>query len=129
MNDDERVEYEQLSADWRHRDSLTWQLPTVLVAAGGVLVAEAFNLKEDLVWLKSSLLLGGFLLSASLTVALLQNLSLQQKNQEAIKRINPNTVRFGFTRIGSGILLSLSFLMTVFIGFVTVLVWIEWIKK
>jgi len=123
MNDDERVEYEQLSADWRHRDSLTWQIPTVLVAVGGVLVAEAFKLPSAVEWLKPFLLLGGFLLSASLTVALWQNLRLQKGNQETIKRLNPNTNRVGFPRIGSGMLLILSCLMTVFLGTVTLLVW------
>ena len=26
------IEYEQAPEDWRHRDALTWQLPTALVA-------------------------------------------------------------------------------------------------
>ena len=123
MNDDERIEYEQLSEDWRHRDSLTWQIPTLLVAAGGVLVTEAFKLPSAVEWLKPLLLSGGFLLSASLTVALWQNLRLQKENRKTIKRLNPNTDRVGFPRIGSGMLLILSCLVTVFLGTVTLLAW------
>ncbi len=44
MNEGEKIEYEQLSADWRHRDSLTWQMPAVLLVIAGVLVGEGFGL-------------------------------------------------------------------------------------
>lgn len=38
------TECEQLPADWRHRDSLTWQMPAVLLVIAGMLVAEGFEL-------------------------------------------------------------------------------------
>ena len=42
MSGFKKIEYEQLSQDWRHRDILTWQLPSVLVIGTGILVGEAF---------------------------------------------------------------------------------------
>ena len=38
------IEYQELSADWRHRDSLTWQVPAVIVAVAGFLVSKGFDL-------------------------------------------------------------------------------------
>ena len=117
-NELKQIEYIQVSEDWRHRDSLTWQMPTALVVAGGVLIAEAFNLPDQNVWLRPYILLAAFGLAASLTVALWQNLDLQRKNRTLIQKLYPGTERFGFARLGSGLLLALSTLMSVFLAVV-----------
>ena len=41
------VEYSQISQDWRHRDNLTWQIPSIIVVIGGALITAAFALKID----------------------------------------------------------------------------------
>ncbi len=40
---DNKTEYEQVSEDWRHRDNLTWQLPSILLVVGGVALGTAFD--------------------------------------------------------------------------------------
>lgn len=112
MNGFVKIEYEQLSQDWRHRDVLTWQFPSVLILVGGVLVAQAFNLSREHPWIQSVLLSFGAGLAICLTVALRQNLKLQQANKDAImallKRANEESTRFGFRRRGSCLLLAFS---------------------
>ena len=44
MTNCEKVEYEQISEDWRHRDNFTWQIPSVIVVIGGALIAAALTL-------------------------------------------------------------------------------------
>ncbi len=38
-------EYTEISADWRHRDNLTWQIPSLLSAIAGGLVVAAYALE------------------------------------------------------------------------------------
>jgi len=44
---DLKEEYNQISEDWRHRDKLTWQLPSVVIVIGSALTAAAFTLNID----------------------------------------------------------------------------------
>lgn len=62
--------------DWRHRDRLTWQIPSVVVAVGGLLVAAAFAADNNEV-VKSFLLGFGIALSSFMTTMLAQNLYYQ----------------------------------------------------
>jgi len=84
------LEYEIISADWRHRDSLTWQIPSVIVVVGGALIAAAFavDMEPRYSCILRPMLLGfGGLLSTCLTFALAQNLWYQMGSSEALKRI------------------------------------------
>ncbi len=100
------IEYEQTSEDWRHRDSLTWQLPAVLIGVGGALVAQALELPAG--WVRNAIFFFAAALAVCLTVALWQNLRLQRKDREIIKDIYKNTRRFGFYKVGSILFLLLS---------------------
>jgi hypothetical protein len=111
-----KLEYEETSEDWRHRDSLTWQMPAVLVAVGGLLVANTFNLQESTPPLiKISILGMTMLFAAFLTVAFRQNLNLQKKNSDVINELNRRTERYKFIRWGSGLFFWLSVAITIFL--------------
>lgn len=116
MKDFKQIEYEQLSQDWRHRDVLTWQLPSVLVIGTGILVGEAFSFPQGLdSWIQSTVLGLAAGLALCLTVALVHNLFLQHKNATALKALakhlddsseapadsSQGTKRVGFVRIAS----------------------------
>ena len=110
LSDDEfrRLEYEQASDDWRHRDNLTWQIPAVLVAVAGFVVSVVFgasNLTPN--WIRTGMLTIAATLGVSLSVALGQNLKLQQKSKEIIESLH-DTERLKFSRIGSLLLVILS---------------------
>lgn len=117
MKDFDQIEYEQTSQDWRHRDVLTWQLPSVLVIVGGILVARAFDLpKTAPPWIKNVLLGFTAFLALCLTAALLQNLILQNRNVKNLKLLsNEKTQRFNFRRIGSWLFFALSLLLCIFL--------------
>lgn len=123
MYDRQKLEYEQASEDWRHRDTLTWQMPAVLVVVGGVVVAEAFKLPAGTpIYIRHVLLLFALGLAVSLTIALTQNIYLQGKSCELIKTLNSETKRFEFKRFGSWALLILSWVISIFLG---VLCWLS----
>ncbi len=117
MKDFDQIEYEQTSQDWRHRDVLTWQLPSVLVIVGGILVARAFDLSKTAPpWIKNVLLGFTAFLALCLTVALLQNLNLQNKNVKNLKLLsNEKTQRFNFRMTGSWLFFALSLLLCIFL--------------
>ena len=88
-NNFEHIKYEQISEDWRHRDNLTWQLPSIIVIIGGALITAAFGLNFDpqyLYLVRATLLGFGALLSSCLTFALTQNLWYQIGSSEYLKR-------------------------------------------
>ena len=90
MSVGDEVEYSQISQDWRHRDNLTWQIPSIIVAIGGGLTAAAFGLNIDpqYICIVRPILLGfGALLAGCLTFALAQNLWYQVGSGEALIRI------------------------------------------
>ena len=121
MKNIDELEYQQASQDWRHRDSLTWQITAVIVVVGSVIIA-AFNLHDDVkygtrIWL----FLFSFAIVFCLSLALSQNLYLQKRSRDIIMNLNPNTKRFGFTKIGSGLLLVLSWMVCALLGVLCVL--------
>ncbi len=84
-------EYTEISTDWRHRDNLTWQIPSLLSAIAGGLVAAAYAIElpspGDLRFVRLILLgiAGG--LSACLTFALAQNLRYQIGSGIALEKL------------------------------------------
>jgi hypothetical protein len=87
MTNCEEVEYEQISEDWRHRDNLTWQIPSVIVVIGGALIAAAFTLNIK-PFIRPVLLGFAILLSLCLTIALGQNLVLQKLNGKQLEELS-----------------------------------------
>ncbi len=77
--------YEQLSEDWRHRDQLTWQLPSVLVAVSGALITTVFQFEDSLGDIRFVLLWAGVIFAALLTTALGQNLYYQTVTEDLIQ--------------------------------------------
>ncbi len=80
-------DYEQLSDDWRHRDELTWQLPSVLVAISGGLITIVFGF-DKLDHLQVYLLWGGLIFAGLLTIALGQNIYFQTTAEDLMDAIN-----------------------------------------
>lgn len=90
INNELEREYSEISTDWRHRDNLTWQLPSILITIGGGLVAAAFLLEIDpqyLILVRSILLFFDFSLSFCLTHALGQNILYQVGSSKALEWI------------------------------------------
>jgi len=87
MTNLEEVEYEQISEDWRHRDNLTWQIPSVIVVIGGALITAAFTLNIKPFIIRPILLGLGASLSLCLTFALKENLWYQMGSGEALIKI------------------------------------------
>ena len=86
----DEVHYSQISSDWRHRDNLTWQIPSVIVVVGGALISAAFGFNIDPKWLNTirPLLLGfGAFFSLILSIALGQNLWYQVGSEKALERL------------------------------------------
>ena len=110
------TEYQELSADWRHRDSLTWQKFAVVMAVVSVLVSIGFELIGDV----SSVIVWTIFIFATgfafcLTFALGQNLVIQKKGSRKMKSLCPKTERFDFPRTGSFLLFFLSVDLTIFL--------------
>ena len=84
----DEIDYNQISNDWRHRDNLTWQIPSVILVVGGVLIAAAFGSNLDPEWSNTvrRLLLGfGAFFSLMLSIALRQNLWYQVGSGKALE--------------------------------------------
>ena len=131
----EDQDLKRLSDDWRHRDQLTWQLPSVLVAVSGALVSAVFAL--DLAEVKNYLLWGGVVFAGLLSTALAQNIYFQTVAEDLMdaretdnrvkghplprRRTNGSTSVKLFGRsavkIGSSGLFLLSVILTGFLGF------------
>ncbi len=84
-------EYTEISADWRHRDNLTWQIPSLLSAIAGGLVAAAYAIQlpspEDLRYVRLVILGIAAGLSACLTFALGHNLRYQIGSGFALEQL------------------------------------------
>ena len=87
----EKGEYAQISDDWRHRDNLTWQIPSVIVVIAGATLVAAFKLDIDPQYLlyavRAGLLFLALSLSSCLTYALNQNIWYQVGSSLALESI------------------------------------------
>lgn len=89
MSNWDEIDYNQISSDWRHRDNLTWQVPSVIVIVGGALIAAAFGLNIAPEWsgtLRALLLGFGAFFSLILSISLAQNLWYQVGSEEALRK-------------------------------------------
>ena len=129
-------DYQQLSDDWRHRDQLTWQLPSVLVVITGALVAIVHEF-QNLDQVGNYLLWGCLIFAGLLTIALGQNLYFQTVAEDLMDAMGsgeavrgssiprrrepgPSFVAFikrGLVKVGSTGLFVLSAGLTGFLGF------------
>ena len=132
----DNLDYKQLSDDWRHRDQLTWQLPSVLVVISVALITMVFQF-EELAHLQVYFLWGGLLFAGLLSITLWRNLYFQAvaedlmdaiKNGERVRgdripKRRANGLSFGafmirgFLKTGSTGLFLLSVGLTGFLGF------------
>ena len=79
-------EYTEISADWRHRDNLTWQIPSLLSAIAGGLVAAAYAIQLP-PYVRLVILGIAAGLSACLTFALGHNLRYQIGSGIALEQL------------------------------------------
>ena len=83
--------YAQISQDWRHRDNLTWQLPTVLFAITVTIFAGVFKIVDSqncsYSYLLPVLYIIGFFASFGITIMLGQNLWYQIGSTFLLKMI------------------------------------------
>ena len=81
------MKYDQLAADWRHRDQLTWQLPSVLIAVSGALISAVYGVEKLPPDVKTLLLVAGSIFTGLLTIALGQNLYYQTVGEVLMDKI------------------------------------------
>lgn len=100
---DRRLEYQEASDDWRHRDHLTWQMPPVVMAALGLGFGQVYTrtFTPEHEWIRVAILVVIAFLSGGLVLTLKQNLTLQNQSHQIITSIYPNTGRLGFAKVGS----------------------------
>ena len=77
---------EALASDWRHRDQLAWQLPSILLVLAGGLITVSFG--SELAAIRTVLLWAGAAFTFLLSFALLQNLYLQTVAEDLMEAIN-----------------------------------------
>ena len=87
--------YAQISEDWRHRDNLTWQLPTVLIvitiAIFAVVLTIVDSQNSSCSFLLPVLYIVGFVASFGFTIMLGQNLWYQLGSTFLLKEIENNS--------------------------------------
>jgi len=91
---DSKDYYEQLSSDWRHRDQLTWQLPSVLIATSVALVTIVYQ-ESALDVVRFYLLWGGVIFTGLITMALGQNLYFQAVSEDLMAALRSGAVFTG----------------------------------
>lgn len=81
MRSPDEIDFDQFYEDWRHRDRLTWQIPSVVVVIAGALIISAYA--TELCWQIRSLVFGlGTFFAATMTAMLAQNLYYQWRDEE-----------------------------------------------
>jgi len=100
---DRRLEYQEASDDWRHRDRLTGQMPPVVMAAFGLGFGQVYNITfaPEHEWIRVAIHVAIALLSGGLVLTLKHNLILQNQSREIITSIYRETGRIGFAKVGS----------------------------
>lgn len=88
MSIQDEVKYTQISEDWRNRDNLTWQIPSVLVVIGGILIVSIYGKSEICSPVRDLLLWIGAIFSGILTITLGQNLYFQTVGEDLMDQIS-----------------------------------------
>lgn len=80
----DEIDFEQYYEDWRHRDTLTWQIPAVTAAIGGGVIIGGHL--ANIPWYAQVLTFGlGAFFIATLTVMLAQNLYYQWRDEKHLE--------------------------------------------
>ena len=80
----DEIDFEQYYEDWRHRDTLTWQIPAVTVAIGSGIIIGSYI--AEIPWYVRALAFGlGAFFIATLTVMLAQNLYYQWRDEKHLE--------------------------------------------
>lgn len=75
----DEIDFEEFYEDWRHRDRLTWQIPSVVIVVGGALIVGAYA--AEVCWQIAALVFGlGAFFAATMTTMLAQNLYYQWRD-------------------------------------------------
>lgn len=88
MPDWVEIDLKQYYEDWRHRDRLTWQIPTVVIAVGGMLIATAYGYQLEPM-IRSLMFWPGAFFAGTMTTMLAQNLYYQWRDAEHISNLSP----------------------------------------
>lgn len=80
----DEMDFKQYYEDWRHRDTLTWQIPAVTVVIGSGIIIGSYM--AEIPWCVKALAFGlGAFFSATLTVMLAQNLYYQWRDEKHLE--------------------------------------------
>lgn len=92
MHSPEEKDFNQFYEDWRHRDRLTWQIPSVVVVIGGAIIIGAYA--SGLCWqIRALVFVLGQFFATTMTVMLAQNLYYQWRDQMYVEHFDEVKVR------------------------------------
>ena len=100
MKDDnwEKIEYSQLSEDWRHRDRLFFVIPPIIITVSGVFIGVAFGYITNL-WIRLILLSIVVIWTFTMVVTLHKNIFLKKGTEELLKKlVNRNQILEGVSQ-------------------------------
>ena len=102
MKDDnwEKIEYSQLSEDWRHRDRLFFVIPSIIITVSGVFIGVAFGYITNL-WIRMILLSIVVIWTFTMVVTLHKNIFLKKGTEELLEKlVNRNQILEGVSQGG-----------------------------
>lgn len=100
MKDDnwEKIEYSQLSEDWRYRDRLFFVIPAIIITVSGVFIGVAFGYITNL-WIRVILLSIVVIWTFTMVVTLHKNIFFKKGTQELLEKlVNRNKILEGVSQ-------------------------------
>ena len=100
MKDDnwEKIEYSQLSEDWRHRDRLFFVIPSIIITVSGVFIGVAFGYITNL-WIRMILLSIVVIWTFTMVITLHKNIFLKKGTEELLEKLaNRNQILEGVSQ-------------------------------
>lgn len=100
MNDDnwEKIEYSQLSEDWRHRDRLFFVIPSITITVIALFIGVAFGYITNL-WIRMILLFIVVIWTFTMVVTLHKNIFLKEGTEELLEKlVNKNQILEGVSQ-------------------------------
>lgn len=95
--DEEIEQYKQHAEDWRHLNNIIWQIPSLTVTVGAILIAGSYQLSDNIA--RGIILLLGTILSFSLLVALVKHRYFHNKRTELLESIETKWKEEGKLRL------------------------------